>query len=283
MEKVKRILPRNICIVDTETQGGLDKRNIYDLGYVFATYDDELKEYVPFRKISRIISQVYDNVELFETAYYGEKRPIYTNKLKGRKTKKQQRGHAFRSFYNKLDKYDTCYTGAFNMDFDAGAFKMVSERYSVINPLEAQNLFCIWELATQTICLTKEYIEFCEKYNFITDSELNYTTNAEVVYAFITNNPDFKEEHTGLEDALIELKILNYIVKNFNIDITKRYKKLRTATQKIKTQTLYLRDIESKKVFKTIEINEYSRRKKPKTDNEYIVNCKEDWYYDDNE
>ena len=34
------------------------------------------------------------------------------------------------------------------------------------------------------------------------------TTNAETVYKFLTKNQSFEEEHTGLSDVKIELKIL---------------------------------------------------------------------------
>ena len=36
----------------------------------------------------------------------------------------------------------------------------------------------------------------------------NPLTNAEVGYQYITNNTDFKEKHMGLDDVLIECKLL---------------------------------------------------------------------------
>ena len=37
---------------------------------------------------------------------------------------------------------------------------------------------------------------------------------AEIIYRFITNNLNFEEAHTGLEDVLIEKEILAYCLKN---------------------------------------------------------------------
>ena len=65
------MLPNKIMILDTETIG-LEKCFVYDIGFIVA----ELQEngfYKPIVKSQFIIEQVYDNRELFETAYYNDK------------------------------------------------------------------------------------------------------------------------------------------------------------------------------------------------------------------
>ena len=63
-----------------------------------------------------------------------------------------------------------------------------------------------------------DYKDFCDKNadikaadgtskKFITDAD-GYKTTAESFYSFLTNNADYNEEHTALEDSLIELEIL---------------------------------------------------------------------------
>ena len=54
---------------------------------------------------------------------------------------------------------------------------------------------------------TEPYKAFCEEHERFTDSG-NYSATAETVYQFITNNPDFVEEHMGYEDSTIEAEIL---------------------------------------------------------------------------
>ena len=62
-------------------------------------------------------------------------------------------------------------------------------------------------MALQTICHQKGYARFCRENGFKSRSGKSCATSAESVYAFITNNPEYKEEHTALSDALIEMEI----------------------------------------------------------------------------
>ena len=45
-------------------------------------------------------------------------------------------------------------------------------------------------------------------------SKGNIITNAEVVYQYVTDQEDFKEDHTALSDAIIESEILARIFAN---------------------------------------------------------------------
>ena len=80
-----------ILVLDTETLG-LNDRRVYDLGYVI--YDTEAKKVCVMRDY--IIKQVYDNPRLMATAYYGNKRPIYEERLHTRYCKKVWWGTACR-------------------------------------------------------------------------------------------------------------------------------------------------------------------------------------------
>ena len=67
-------------------------------------------------------------------------------------------------------------------------------------------------MACSSILSTPAFIKFAERNGFISDFG-NVQTSAEIAYKFITNNVDFIEEHTGLEDVDIErqifLKVIN--------------------------------------------------------------------------
>ena len=52
-----------------------------------------------------------------------------------------------------------------------------------------------------------DYIAFCEKYNYLTKQNKPRLT-AEIVYRYLTNDNEFVESHTGLEDVEIETEIL---------------------------------------------------------------------------
>ena len=68
-------------------------------------------------------------------------------------------------------------------------------------------VFCIWHMACQVLCTQKSYIRFCLE-NGLTSPSGNIKTSAEAVYAYMTDNAEFSESHTGLRDVLIEVQIM---------------------------------------------------------------------------
>ena len=55
-------------------------------------------------------------------------------------------------------------------------------------------------------------MNFATTHGFVSDAG-NIQTSAEVAYRFLTNDPDFVESHTGLEDVEIETAILMNCLK----------------------------------------------------------------------
>lgn len=69
-------------------------------------------------------------------------------------------------------------------------------------------------MANDTIGKLKKYQKFCFDNGFITNHKNpRPQLKAEILYRFITNNLDFEESHTGLEDVLIEKEIFVYCNK----------------------------------------------------------------------
>ena len=61
----------------------------------------------------------------------------------------------------------------------------------------------------QPITKSQDYKDFCESNGYMTAHKTPQPQKkAETLYRYLTNNTDFNEEHTGLEDSLIELEIL---------------------------------------------------------------------------
>lgn len=69
-----------------------------------------------------------------------------------------------------------------------------------------KNWHCIQNLACNTI-LNDDFKLFVLENMLMTDKG-NYSTTAEDTYRFITNNPEFEEDHTGMSDSQIEYEIL---------------------------------------------------------------------------
>ena len=95
--------------------------------------------------------------------------------------------------------------------YSEGQEKQILEK--LINQ-KNKKLLCIWNLACDTFLDTDEYREFAETHSF--KSEIgNYKTSAECAYAYLTDNPQFEEEHTALSDTNIEIDILLHVFKNY--------------------------------------------------------------------
>lgn len=98
---------------------------------------------------------------------------------------------------------------AYNCTFDKSAISRVIEYLGKNNNFVQMGIswLDIWSAIVMTKCCCKKYVKFCKKNGFITEKG-NCKTSAEVVYGYLTNNPNFEEEHTGLADCEIEYQIL---------------------------------------------------------------------------
>lgn len=187
-------------VIDTETID-LQKRFIYDIGYKVVNDKMNVVEQKHF-----IIKQVFDNKELFNTAYYREKRKRYVSLLKGRKAERVYFGYATQTIIRTLKKYGITKIYAYNTSFDKGAFQYTCDFYKVIYPFEFCEFIDIMQLA-KPIYNGLEYQAFAIKNGFITEKS-NLKKSAEKVFAFLTNNPKYEEEHISIPDCAIELYIL---------------------------------------------------------------------------
>ena len=176
-----------ILVLDTETVN-LEKQFVYDLGYTIADADGNA-----VLKKSYIISQVFNNKELFATGYYSSKLPLYKERLASGYSKKVCWGNAMRYLANDIKKYGVTEIYAYNSRFDAKAFAFMCSWYNVVKPLGQ----------------TEDYKNFCKSNGYMTKHKYpRPQQKAETLYRYLTQNVDFEEEHTGLEDSIIELAIL---------------------------------------------------------------------------
>ncbi len=212
----------NILIFDTETTN-LEKPFCYNIG--FCIYDTDKQEIIYSNDF--VVEQVWNNKMLFPTSYYlsdtyndkGElikegKRNLYISKMRTRKTILEKYGYICQKLSRLAKIFNIQSAYAFNSDFDWFKCK---------NPFDNINIFDIRGYALKTICFTEEYKNFCENNRelknadgtakFFTETD-NYKSTAETVYSFLTNNPNYQEEHTALEDSLIETEILKYCLNN---------------------------------------------------------------------
>ena len=201
-----------ILILDTETIG-LEKCFCYNIGWVIR--DTETLEILV--KKDYVVKQFWENKPLFETAYYANKKQLYIKALRSRKATIKYWGFIMLDLIRDIEKYDIKLSYAFNSPFDSKVIDFNCDWFKCSNPLDYTSLIDIRALVNP-IVFSKEYRNFCIGNNFLTESN-NLKVNAEVIYRFITGKITFQEEHTALNDSIIESDILLWLNKN-GIDIT---------------------------------------------------------------
>jgi hypothetical protein len=200
----------HIMIIDTETID-IQKSFVYDIGIIIAEKQKDGR-YKEIAGHSFIIRQVYDNRELFMTAYYANKKPLYVKSLRSRKSIKKHFGHALQFIDKMLELYKIKQVYAYNSPFDKGALNFTANFYKTRQPLQGIEWKDLQAISNQLIHSQDAYKNFCKENGFITEKGY-YQMNAEKTYAYIKETPEFKEEHTGLADCRIELEILNENIK----------------------------------------------------------------------
>lgn len=198
----------NRIILDTETAHSLDFPLVYDLGYCITNENGEI-----IKTRSYVIKEVYDNKKLFKTAYYKDKRPLYEQRLKSGYSKKVYLAYALRQLTKDMEKYGI-EKYAYNSEFDNKAISHTMKHFNKTkyNPIE-NGILDIMDLIAP-ITNTEEYKKYCMDNGFTTKHKKpRPRKTAETLYSYLTNNPDYKEEHTALEDSKIEAYILTIALK----------------------------------------------------------------------
>jgi len=200
----------NILLIDLE---GTTNKLVYDIGFIVAKQEEDMT-FTEVYKEQFIIEEIFDNRELFDTAYYHKKRPKYYGLLRANNTtSKVKLKVALARLRHIINHYDIDIVTAYNSSYDVGAMEKTTDYYNKANPIAELNDVCIYALAGKYIHSTEDYQKWCEDNNYYTDKGY-YSTNAEITYRYITGKINFVEDHTGLKDCEIELEILNYILIN---------------------------------------------------------------------
>lgn len=192
--------------IDTETANTLEDPMMYDLGGAIHDRKGNVEETFSF-----IIYDVFcADRKLFDTAYYAEKRPMYEAQLALGLRKIVSIFTARAYITNLCKKYNVKAIIAHNARFDYRSTNYTL-RYVTKSKMR-YFLPCgipLWDtlkMAQDTICKQKTYERFCKKNGYCMKSGKVRAT-AEILYKYISGDNDFTEDHTGLEDVLIEKEI----------------------------------------------------------------------------
>lgn len=240
-----------IMIFDTETTS-LEKPFCYNIGYVVV--DTETNETLVKRDF--VCEQVWHNPMLFSTAYYANKREIYVKAMRQRKTKMDKFGYICQQMIRDIKNFNITSAYAYNSPFDEKVFNFNCDWFKCNNPFDNIPIFDIRGYAHHFIC-DDIFKDWCETHNAFSESG-NYSTTAENVYRYISNNVDFIEDHTALSDSEIETEILLFALEN-GAEIEINYKPFRTIarpqkktfTVKHNNEIILTKEVESIRYMKT--------------------------------
>lgn len=194
-------------MIDTETTNDIDNPIVYDIG--FSVVDKNGKVYKTY---SFVVAETFiEEKNLMKLAYFADKIPLYENDIKNG-------SRVLKRFYNirkilceTIKEYNIKKVVAHNSHFDYNALNLTqrwftSSKYRYFFPFGIE----IWDtlkMSREIFSNDKDYTNFCQRNNYTTKYGKNRYT-AEILYRYLTNNNDFIESHTGLEDTLIEKEIL---------------------------------------------------------------------------
>ena len=196
-----------ILVFDTE---GIRSGLCYDLGAAATDRGGNV-----YDTLNLINGDIYEGrKDLMQTAYYKNKLPKYEEEIASgiRKVVSfEEMKYLFAEFCRKHN-IENVY--AHNIPYDYNSLNKTSlyltgDNYFFPNGL---TFYDTNTMTKQVVKDTASYRKFCEKHNFLTSTG-KPQTKAEIVYRYLTDNPDFVEEHTGLADVMIEKEILAYCYK----------------------------------------------------------------------
>lgn len=206
---------RYLMFIDTETIGTLNvKESILPFEIGMKVLDTENNKIV--KEKSYLVRKFFNNKFIMLSTFSATKYPNYFEKLENDKRYKTMSVNDISKDIEKtISRYGIKIMVAHNGNFDKTAMSRLFNEFGVENPFEKIDLLDTMEIS-KIITFSKDYTNFClenkdnlnsmKDSNFITNSGRVRTT-AQAIYCYLTQNPDFQEAHTGLEDIDIEIEI----------------------------------------------------------------------------
>ena len=189
-------------MLDTETANSIDDPLCYDIG--FAVIDEDG---VVYEEHSYVVAEIFMDKELMSSAYFANKIPQYMEQLENG-TRRMARLNTIRKVLaDTMRKHNTNIVVAHNARFDYKSTAktqryLTGSKYRYFLPYGTE----VWDtlkMAREVLKADKDYENFCYENNYLTKRGCRRYT-AEILYRFFTNDIDFVESHTGLEDVMIE-------------------------------------------------------------------------------
>lgn len=223
---------------DAKKNVAIAKPLIYDLGW--QVIDNKGRVY---RRKKFLITEIFSVPEIFNTAYYASKRPIYLERLASGEIELTTWSKAVAEMEADLAEVEA--VGAYNSMFDfkkaipftelylqklyspdfydwydyqrglcdkiARGIKPTNERTFEPDLFrfrgKAYPLFDVWGLSCEYILNCDDYKRMCLDEGWTTASGKYFKTSAETAFRFFSEVLDFEEAHMAIDDAEIESQL----------------------------------------------------------------------------
>jgi DNA polymerase III epsilon subunit-like protein len=209
----KVVLDCESCPLDNTLEDVLPSNMFsYDIGW--AVVD---KRGVVYVARSFVVDEIFNKEkELMKSSYYAKKIPMYKKEIAEGKRVVASFYEIRKQLADDMKLYEVKEVYAHNMRFDYGTLNntqrwLTKSKYRFFFPYGTEICDTL-KMSRQVIGKMPTYQKFCEENGYLTkNGRLRFT--AEILYRFISKNNEFSENHTGLEDVLIEKEILAYCFK----------------------------------------------------------------------
>lgn len=224
---------------------------VYDIGWCVSDRQGNI-----IKEENYLVQETFFVPNVFNTAYYKDKRPIYMKLLEEDKVKTDTWNNIIDKLIYDLDSCDICC--AYNACFDFKKAIPFTERYikhlysedynkwessqrckcklilegrdKSENPEYLEPIFKLrgneypiadlWGIACDRLINIDKYRNYCLQNKLLTVSAQFFKTSAETSFQYLMAQHDFIEDHTALSDALIESAILTKALKKGKIEPT---------------------------------------------------------------
>lgn len=242
-----------ICKTAKEKQTvSIAKPLVYDIGWTITDRQGNI-----VKKENFLVQETFFVPNVFNTAYYRDKRPIYMALLEKGEIDVANWNDIVELLISDLEQVDL--TTAYNACFDFKKAIPFTERYisalyttdyqkwednqkrqceemvkngknnakndEYLNPyFELRGvqypIADLWCIACERLININKYRNFCLERDLVTASVVYFKSSAETSFQYLMNNYDFIEDHTALSDALIESQILTKALKKGKVEPT---------------------------------------------------------------
>lgn len=197
-----------LMVLDVETTNNIMEKGapndglVYDIGFTITDKKGNV-----YAKKSFAIKEIFDWTELMSTAYYKNKLPKYYERIANGQMEKVSIWDARKRIKKAMEMFNIKEVYAYNANFD---YTTLNNTVRYLSGSACRWFFpygtqiCdIWHIACQVLGTQKTF-----QWENVRNANNNLITNAERMFAYLSQDFTFEEEHTGLADALVETEIL---------------------------------------------------------------------------